>query len=540
MKQKLILVMLLFFLLVNGISAGKSIVYYGDNNYPPYAYTGKDGEPAGFEVELIREIGRIMEFDLSVQLKDWHEVVAHMKSGESNVVSSMLHTQEREQYVNYSIPYIKITYAIFTRKGSDVEAVDDLRDSVIIVQESDVMHDYVLENSISFRLILAKNQKEALRMLASGRGAAALCAKMQGYYYISEYKLLNLESHELPLESFDYCYVSPKGNEEVIATINEGLNILKETGRFDELHEKWFGIYREDNLYSFIRQWGSWILAALVVAGILIIAWIYTLNKSVAGKTLELREELDHRKIIEQQLRIAKNKAEESDRLKSAFLANMSHEIRTPMNGIIGYAEMLRDEKLEKEEQQRFTDSIVKNTHKLLHIITDLINISKIETGQLKVSHMEFDPNDLMNELYELFVDKIDSHIDFKVNSKTAGLNKTLKGDREKIRKVVMNLLDNAAKFTSQGYIKLDYDLIDNRMKIMVEDTGAGIPMHQQQKVFENFWQVDPNDVEKGGTGLGLSIAKGFVEAMKGKITLKSTPGKGSTFTVYIPVEVVE
>jgi PAS domain S-box-containing protein len=239
------------------------------------------------------------------------------------------------------------------------------------------------------------------------------------------------------------------------------------------------------------------------------------------------------------QLKIAKEKAEESDRLKSAFLANMSHEIRTPMNGIMGFAMMLSDPFLSKDTRESYINFINSSCEQLLHILNDIIDISKIEAGQIELCETTFDLKEIFNEIYSFYSNIADEKgivLDIHPLPPDLYSNSYIISDRTKIRQVFDNLFSNALKFTHSGKIVLRTRLENRFLIFEIEDTGIGIQPELQKVVFERFRQVEDSFSKKyGGTGLGLSITKAFVEKMGGKIWVNSEFGRGSTFFVRLP-----
>jgi len=240
----------------------------------------------------------------------------------------------------------------------------------------------------------------------------------------------------------------------------------------------------------------------------------------------------------------AKEKAEESDRLKSAFLANMSHEIRTPMNGIIGFAQMLGMPNLSEEKKNNFVKLINSCSNQLLSIINDIIDVSKIEAGQVKLHNSVFSINQMLEELFVFFKPGVDSkNLSFSFMTGLSDLEAEIKADKGKLRQVLNNLLSNAMKFTHSGEIEFGYEIMRKRggndrdyIRFMVKDSGVGIPEDGLHSIFERFVQVDPSRTRKyGGTGLGLSISRSFVLLMNGDIWVESELGKGSVFYFTIP-----
>lgn len=244
-------------------------------------------------------------------------------------------------------------------------------------------------------------------------------------------------------------------------------------------------------------------------------------------------------KLINDELKSAKEKAEGSDKLKSAFLANMSHEIRTPMNAILGFATLIRNRVLSEEKKRDYIDLIHTNCRQLLHIITDIIDISKIEAGQISIFSKNFILNKLMNDLFMNYKNQIEvlgKPIELKINNGLKHDDSAIFTDKVRLEQILSNLMSNALKFTDKGYIELGYKVNKQNLMFYVKDTGIGITKEEQAIVFDRFRQVsvDFNRVY-GGTGLGLSICKGLAERLDGKIWVESKQGKGSKFLLSIP-----
>ena len=242
-------------------------------------------------------------------------------------------------------------------------------------------------------------------------------------------------------------------------------------------------------------------------------------------------------KRIEFELIKAKEKAEESDRLKSAFLSNMSHEIRTPMNGIMGFTELLKEPQLTGEEQQAYIRIIQKSGKRMLNIIKDLVDISKIEAGQMTVVVKESNINEQIEELFHFFKPETERKgiaLSFK-NHLQSG-ESVIATDQEKIYAILTNLIKNAIKYTKHGSIVFGYAKKGEFLEFFVKDTGIGIPKHRQEAIFNRFVQADIADINVyEGAGLGLSIAKAYVEMLGGKIWVVSIEGEGSIFYFTIP-----
>lgn len=246
-------------------------------------------------------------------------------------------------------------------------------------------------------------------------------------------------------------------------------------------------------------------------------------------KIVGTSQRIDERKELETSLVAARNKAEESDRLKTAFLANMGHEIRTPLNAIVGFSDLLPLVQSE-EERNQLIGEIQSNNKKLLRIIDGLVSMSKIEAGAKSLLLAKVDVNQLLQQMVDTY--QPTTNVSMMLQCQ---LNRLLiESDREKLMEVLDNLVQNAVKFTVEGQITLGYDLKeDNHVHIWVKDTGKGIADADQKRIFERFIKLDEYIP---GTGLGLSVAKSHVQSLGGTIGVESELGKGSTFWIDIPL----
>ena len=260
-------------------------------------------------------------------------------------------------------------------------------------------------------------------------------------------------------------------------------------------------------------------------------------NEALVKLNEELAESYQEIQKINVQLMATKEKAVESDQLKSAFLANMSHEIRTPMNGIVGFAHLLTEPGLSEEKINQYVEIINGGSKQLLTVIDDIIDISKIESGQLKISAGETHINELIIELYSLYATlKEESEVQFSFSVDLRDSEDVIIIDRIRLRQILNNLLSNAFKFTTSGEINFGYKVKDDILEFKVSDTGSGIAPEYHQLIFERFRQVETLSIPlTGGTGLGLSISKALVELMGGKIQVNSELNQGTTFTFSIP-----
>jgi len=255
-------------------------------------------------------------------------------------------------------------------------------------------------------------------------------------------------------------------------------------------------------------------------------------------KSSMIIKDITERKKFEEEMIKAKEKAEESDRLKSAFLANMSHEIRTPMNGILGFAELLREPKLSGEEQLEYISIIQKSGERMLNIINDIICISKVEAGQMQILLVETNVNEVIEYIYTFFKPEADQKgISFTYNVQLSVNDAIIETDKEKVYAVLTNLVKNAFKFTRRGEsVSLGYEVKDGFYEFFSKKQERGIRKEETEHILERFRQVNDSLSRKyEGAGLGLSISKAYVEMLGGKIWVESEYKVGSSFYFTIP-----
>jgi len=270
-----------------------------------------------------------------------------------------------------------------------------------------------------------------------------------------------------------------------------------------------------------------------------------TQNEEYQAQNEELNQHLMQIRKMNEELEQARQKAEESDRLKSAFLANMSHEIRTPMNSIVGFSDLLNDPEIEEEEKNNYVQVIHSQSNMLLQLIDDIVDVAKIESGKVKINPEPVELNKFVNEIRSvsqvmLENAKKENNIELKTHKDRPEEEINIKADVDRLSQILNNLVGNAIKYTHEGYIEIGYKTKASHVTLYVKDTGVGIPEKDKNEVFKRFSRgsvlKDPetNKLYRG-TGLGLNIVYQFTRLMNGEVSLDSTPGKGSVFYVSFP-----
>lgn len=276
------------------------------------------------------------------------------------------------------------------------------------------------------------------------------------------------------------------------------------------------------------------------------IRWIWTRTfpvcdeKNIPYRIVSISTDITDQKEFETALLHAKEKALESDMLKSNFLANISHEIRTPMNGVVGFSELLCHKDIDPQTRKNYISIIRKSSEQLIRIIDDIIDFARIEANQIVVSPVKFNLNILINDLVAIFRQQLalnnKLHISLDITKSAEDENAVVVADDNRIRQILFNLLDNAVKFTLNGQIIFGYSIKNDKIEFYVSDTGIGIQEELHDTIFKRFRQADEGHTRKfGGTGLGLPIAKGLVNILGGSIWMESIQNQGSNFYFTVP-----
>ncbi len=244
---------------------------------------------------------------------------------------------------------------------------------------------------------------------------------------------------------------------------------------------------------------------------------------------------------INKELLLAKEKAENADKLKTAFLSNMSHEIRTPMNVIIGLSQLIKRRELEKNKRDEYINTIIGKGNLLLNIINDIIDVAKIEANELTIKKNNCEVKHLLNDLHLAFENNLKPNVKLKIEIPDEVNNLVIYTDTLRLKQVLINLVENARKFTSNGVITIGCKKITNNIEFYVKDTGIGIPKDKLDIIFNRFRQIqESNTKEYGGAGLGLTISKKIIELLGGEITVSSELNKGSVFSFNIPLDIIK
>ncbi|MGC9400216.1 MAG: transporter substrate-binding domain-containing protein [Anaerolineae bacterium] len=304
----------------------QTLIVGGDHNYPPYEFLA-DGKPAGFNVELIRAVAETAGFEVEIRLGPWHEVRKALEEGEIDVLAGMYYSEARDARVDFTAPHTHVSPGLFVRQDAAVRSLEDVITGSVLVQEEDLMHDFLREQPADgLQIVPVTDSIDALRLLSVGwHDAALLSSKMQGLYLIEQHNLTNLRAISVDIEPLEYCFAVQEGDETLAHLLTESLNNLKATGRYKEIYDRWFGVYERQNTSRTLRYvvWGSIVLLLILTGAVL---WSSHLRREVRRRTLSLEEEIERRRDVETDLRLSEEKFRSIVRHAPVGIGVVSHD----------------------------------------------------------------------------------------------------------------------------------------------------------------------------------------------------------------------
>ncbi|GFO66346.1 transporter substrate-binding domain-containing protein [Geomonas paludis] len=573
MRLRLPLVALLFLLLtLSGGAAGADslgrggvgkavVVVGGDFNYPPYEFVDHDGKPAGFNVELTRAIAEVMGFKVEISLGPWDGMRRALEQGDVDILQGMAFSQERTNEVDFSTPHALLFQSIWIRRDDRrIRSIEEVRGKEVIVMKNSIMHDFMKGFDPKARLILTDTLAEALRLLNQGRGDCALVSRLTGMYLEKEMGLKRIVPVAEPIMTQAYGYAVKKGNAEVLARFNEGLAILKRSGQFQEIHNKWLGVM-ESQPVSWARVVRYVTLVSLPLLLILggTVVWSRTLQKRVAQRTEELAREVAEKQAALEKLRLHQDQLVQADKLASlgTLVAGVAHEINNP-NGLIllnlpRFEEVLRGSQpiLDQYREEHGDFKLGRHSYdrlreELPHMLSETQDAAK-RIKRIVAELKDFarrDSADLtelldLNQCAQAALRLVENTVAKSSHQIVAHLADTLprvKGNSQRIEQVIVNLLLNASQ-SLQGsgksiQISTRHDRFRDLVLLTVRDEGRGVEPEHLARLTDPFFTTKR---EEGGCGLGLSISAGIVKQHGGTLNFDSQPGFGTTVTMELP-----
>jgi len=458
----------------------------------------------------------------------WQAVVDRARHREIDVLPCVGLTRDRSEFLNYSKPYIKFYRVIITRADHPfIAGTDDLEHLIVAVQ-ADTSHEGYLKDHTVIDPVRFKTLQEALLAISNGDADAFVGNLTSSTYWIRKLNLTNLKvAAPVTQETQNLHFAVRKDWPELVRILNKGLASIS-TETQNDIQKKWVSI----EFYPSISRQAFWrytfqIIGVLAAVFIVVLFWNYRLKNEI------------HKRIqIEDQLSQANQNLLALDRLKSMFIASMSHELRTPLNSIIGFTGVILQGLSGplNDKQQDHLSRIQSSAKHLLSLITDVIDISKIEAGRIEVAPQEFDLAELMDEAIAVVQPQLrEKRLQLKMVVPQGLIMRT---DRKRLLQCLLNYLSNAVKYSESGTIAVTAARVDDRVKILVSDTGIGISEQDKARLFDAFERFDSRlRVRAGGAGLGLYLTRKLAtEILGGEVLVQSVEGQGSTFGLLLPL----
>lgn len=619
------------------LAATDTIQIYGSNDFPPYEFIDDNGQPAGFNVDIMKALMHDLALPYKITSVKWASVLQAYKEGKADIIMGMSYSPERAKTYRFGLSYASIYQNSIYRQGtSSFRTFEQLRGKKVMIEKGDLLEDLARNKGLSKEIILINNFDSALHALSNGAADALLCSRDVARFFIDKEHINNLELKDLEVFPKEYGYAVR--NSHLLTAMDGALMRMKENGTYEKIYDKWFTEYGSQRILHIIYI----LIPGIVLCFIIFYLFIYLLRRKVESakqiinsqslrltmalksgninvweydvsqklfvkvyysdlpedgvsydaalnlfypddrdlfvdalksmargeqppKRLRLRKksvfgskwrniEMEFAQVfnksgkvesiigtnrditkeieIMKQLEAEKEKAQVADRLKSSFLANMSHEIRTPLNSIVGFSNLLQTT-TDEEMKKNYARIINTNNEQLLHLINDILELSEIESGIVRLQEEEFDLAESFNTIAATFSQRCTNpNKQFKVINPYQKC--IIRADLRRITQILNNFVANAIKYTLSGTITMGYSLEDGGLRLYVEDTGIGIDESEKSRIFKRFEKLD---TFSQGTGLGLTICKAITDSCKGKIGFTSRKGEGSTFWAWIPVE---
>lgn len=498
-----------------------------DPAFVPYEFIDSDGKYKGIAADYVALLSQKTGIKMVVaQNLTWTEAYELAVNKKLDVMPCVAQTPDRAKYFLFSDSYLEFQRVVVVRDTNNtIKNFSDLLNTKVAVQINSSHYSFLKQYS-QIEISPYKTVEEGLAAVSDGTENAFVGNLATSSYLIKQGGYTNLKYIIINAKDVQSLHLAVRNDwPELVGILNKGLASITKEEKI-EINNRWIGVQNQ-------IDYGPIVITISVILLVLCISVFWVVR---------LRMEVAKRRIVEEQLKKAKLEAETANQIKSSFLARMSHEIRTPLNAITGMAYLIKKTEI-NTTQKMYLEKIAQASHNMLGIINDILDFSRIESGKIEIERVTFNLDNVLQEVVNIVSLKIEEQdVRFTVN-RAADLPNNYFGDPKRIEQILINLLNNALKFTPDGEVSLAVSSGGNPQEPMnltftVSDTGIGMSEDQIGRLFTPFVQADSSINRRfGGTGLGLSIVKSLTELMAGKIEVKSTLGKGSTFIVSLPME---
>lgn len=549
---------------VSGIT--RTIIVGGDRDYPPYEFLDKDGRPSGYNVELTRAIAEVMGMKVEFRLDAWSDMRKSLQSGRIDVLQGMSFSEERTSEVDFSLAHTIVNHAIFARRDSPkVTSLAELEGKSVAVHHSGVMHDYLVRTGFSGKLVLTDTPAEALRQVAAGNSDFAIVAIVPGMYIIRELKLTNLLPVVHNVATHRYCYAVKKGNPELLSRFNEGLAILKKTGQYEVIYNRWLGVLEPPKVtWRHLVRYGAIVVIPLVLLLGGFALWSRTLHRQVALRTADLTREIAERTHAEEELLLNQQQLVQADKMAAlgVLVSGVAHEINNPTGLILLEVPTLKrahadiSKVLEsyyrdngdftcgglpysrmREEIPRSLEKLLDSGKRIKRIVDDLKDFARqggsacdeiIDLNSVAQAAVRLVEPTIRKATRCFSVDYVEHLPKIRCNA-------------QRIEQVLVNLILNACQALPDCdrciQLTTGHDPYQRTATFRLRDEGSGITPEHLARLTDPFFTTKR---EMGGTGLGLSVSAGIVKEHGGTLEFDSIPGRETTVTLTLPIHIEE
>lgn len=519
---------------------GSRVVVGGDSDYPPYEYLDRNGQPAGFNVDLTRAVARQAGIDVDIRLGPWGKIRKGLESGEIDLVQGMFFSEERDEVFDFSPPFTVVAHVIVVRKGSPVPAdLASLSGRSVLVMAGDVMEELAVERGLKTGLVAVASQEEALRLLAAGRYDCALVATVPALYWIEKHGWKNLRLAEKPVLAAEYGYAALPANASLLASVSEALAAIEKTGEYRKIRNEWLGPYEERTALRAVAKYALGVLVPLLALLLGSALWSRSLRRQVVARTREvslerelLAAEAEKVRTLNEELenRVATRTAELESAVREmeAFSYSVAHDLRAPVRSVDGFAAILASDYGDSldDEGRRLLDKVRRSSRRMGQLIDDLLALSR--TSRTAMTLAPVDLNRVARSVVaELGAAAAKGAVEVRLSELPAAM-----GDEGLLRVVFGNLVSNAVKFSAGrpgATVEIGARPAERGPEYFVKDNGVGFDAQFGHKLFGVFQRLHGAD-EFEGSGIGLALVKRIVERHGGTIQAEGELGRGAVF----------